>query len=592
MMHSLDGEFRVLNVNEYWLRVLGYDREGVIGHSVFEFVTDATRRWAVEKGRPQLFRHGVIREAELQMVKKSGEIVDAILSAVAEKDEQGEVQHTLAFVLDVTERKRAEAARKRTERRLERILESAMDAIVAVDSTLVIRHCNTAAEDVFAAAADELVGSSFQKFACKELAALLEGCIPAFERSGTRKRYMWVPDGMKAVRANGEEFPIEATISQTHDDEERLLTIILRDVNDRIRAERDLRKLRLENVYLREEIGSHYQPGEMVGDSAAFREVLSAAQSVAETDTTVLITGETGTGKELVARLVHAQSKRRDGPLVTVNCAALPSGLIESELFGHEAGAFTGAVSRKVGRFEMADGGTLFLDEVGDLPVELQAKLLRVLQEGEFERVGATQSTRTDVRVVAATNADLQDAVHEQRFRADLFYRLNVFPIHIPPLRERREDIPALVSHFVMRHASKLGKNVSSISKSTMEMLCSYSWPGNVREVQNIVERAVILNAGSELLLGSWFAGPKATQPRPDRVLTLRDLERAHIVEVLEQTGWRVSGEHGAAKILDVKPTSLEARMKRLGIERPHAGASGGATSRRTGGPPDKRKST
>jgi len=326
-------------------------------------------------------------------------------------------------------------------------------------------------------------------------------------------------------------------------------------------------RLEEENVYLQEEVRTEAAFGDVIGESPAVLGVLASVRQVAKTDSTVLVTGETGTGKELVVRAIHDLSRRKDKLLVKVNCAALPAGVIESELFGHEKGAFTGALTRKVGRFELANRGTLFLDEIGDLPLELQAKLLRVLQDGEFERVGGTQTLKVDVRLITATNRNLELAVSEGRFRADLFYRLNVFPIVIPPLRERKQDIPRLARHFAMLYASKMGKNVGTVSAGALERLAAYDWPGNVRELQNIIERTVILSPMGRFELGDLVAAPAAGSPKP-HARGLEDVERQHIVEVLEETGWRVSGERGAAKILGLKRTTLEARMKKLGILR------------------------
>jgi len=349
-------------------------------------------------------------------------------------------------------------------------------------------------------------------------------------------------------------------------------------------------RLEQENQYLQEEVRSEAAFGDVVGESSAIREILANVRMVARTDSTVLVTGETGTGKELIVRAIHALSLRRDKILVKVNCAALPTGVIESELFGHEKGAFTGALQRKPGRFELADGGTLFLDEVGDLPLDLQAKLLRVLQEGEFERVGGTRTLKVNVRLVTATNRDLPRAVRDDRFRADLYYRLNVFPIAIPPLRERRQDIPRLVRHFAMLYASKMGKPVGPPGQDVLERLTAYPWPGNVRELQNVIERAVILSPPGRFVIGDFAtssslplpsASPGVT-PRidgPERPAsgeatmaaapTLEEVERRHIISVLEKTGWRVSGNHGAARILGLKRTTLEARLRKLGIQRP-----------------------
>ncbi|MBZ5637806.1 MAG: sigma 54-interacting transcriptional regulator [Acidobacteriia bacterium] len=328
------------------------------------------------------------------------------------------------------------------------------------------------------------------------------------------------------------------------------------------------RRLEDENLYLQEEWRAEAAFADVVGESPAIQKVLANVRSVAGTGSTVLVTGETGTGKELVVRAIHGLSARKDKILVKVNCAALPSGVVESELFGHEKGAFTGALSRRVGRFELANGGTLFLDEVGDLPPELQAKLLRVLQEGEFERVGGTKTLKVDVRVVAATNRDLESAVADGRFRADLYYRLNVFPIAIPPLRERLEDVPRLTRHFAMMYASKMGKPIGTIGEQVLGKLMEYNWPGNVRELQNVIERAVILSPKGRLELGGSLAASGAgTRAKPSR--TLEEIERDHIVSVLESVGWRVSGERGAAGVLGLKRTTLEARMKKLGISRP-----------------------
>jgi formate hydrogenlyase transcriptional activator len=304
---------------------------------------------------------------------------------------------------------------------------------------------------------------------------------------------------------------------------------------------------------------------------------------VAKTDTTVLITGETGTGKELVARSIHSASNRADKPLVTVNCAAIPANLIESEFFGHERGAFTGAVGRREGRFGLANGGTLFLDEVGELPLELQPKLLRVIQEGEFEPLGGTRTVKVDVRVLAATNRDLKQMAAEGKFREDLYFRLHVFPIHIPPLRERGGDVEHLAAAFVRRLVRRLGKRIGPLNDEHLKRLRSYDWPGNVRELQNVIERAIILTSGSELQLERAMAGfttspmsaAKATAPAAAdniRVLTTRELEefeRSNILRALAACGWRISGESGAARLLGLPPTTLSSRMKALSIKRP-----------------------
>ncbi len=302
--------------------------------------------------------------------------------------------------------------------------------------------------------------------------------------------------------------------------------------------------------------------------------MLENTRLVAPTDTSVLITGETGTGKELIARAIHSASTRREKPLIKVNCAALPTGLVESELFGHEKGAFTGAINRRIGRFELAAGGTIFLDEIGEIPLDVQTKLLRILQEREFERLGGAQTIKADVRIIAATNRDLLKAVREKTFREDLYYRLSVFPLQIPPLRDRKDDIPPLADFLVNKFAARVGKRIDGVDQDTMPRLLAYSWPGNVRELENVVERAVILASGSKLKIGADVLSEKTELPTHQdqagqRPATLEATEREHILAVLRQTRWIVGGSRGAAKILALHPNTLRSRMKKLGIDRP-----------------------
>jgi formate hydrogenlyase transcriptional activator len=327
-------------------------------------------------------------------------------------------------------------------------------------------------------------------------------------------------------------------------------------------------KLSKEKLYLEGEIQSEYNFEEIIGDSAALKQVLKQVEVVAPTDSTVLILGETGTGKELIARAIHDRSGRRGRTFVKLNCAAIPSGLLESELFGHEKGAFTGAIAQKVGRFELADGGTLFLDEVGDIPLELQSKLLRVLQEQEFERLGSTKTVRVNVRLVAATNQNLAQMAAEKRFRSDLYYRLNVFPLSVPPLRRRGDDIPLLVRYFAQKFARRMNKRIETIPTEAMTAFSQYHWPGNVRELENLIERAVILSPGTELLVPlTELKAParEGTQP----VTTLEAAEREHILRALEEAKWVIGGPSGAAAKLGMKRTTLQSKMQKLGIARP-----------------------
>jgi formate hydrogenlyase transcriptional activator len=354
---------------------------------------------------------------------------------------------------------------------------------------------------------------------------------------------------------------------------------------DEIQALKD--QLQQEKVYLEDEIRTQHNFEEIIGESLALRRVLKEVETVAPTDSTVLVRGETGTGKDLVAHAIHALSPRRERTLVKLNCAAIPTGLLESELFGHEKGAFTGAIRQKIGRFELAHRGTLFLDEVGDIPLELQPKLLRALQEQEFERLGSTRTIRVDVRLVAATNRDLSQMATDGRFRSDLYYRLNVFPVMLPPLRERREDIPLLARHFTQRFALRLGRQIETIPAAVMDALVRYPWPGNIRELQNVIERAVILSPGPALRVPPGDLKPPSpyslphngedgrvsgTAPPdmpPDTATTLADAEREHILRALRAAHWVLRGPNGAAARLGMKRSTLQWKMKKLGISRP-----------------------
>ncbi|MFC1578268.1 sigma 54-interacting transcriptional regulator [Thermodesulfobacteriota bacterium] len=352
----------------------------------------------------------------------------------------------------------------------------------------------------------------------------------------------------------------------------------IQDITERKQAELDLKaalseikelkeKLELERAYLQEEIKLEYNYENTIGQSNALNYVFYKVEQIAPTDTTVIVLGETGTGKELVARAIHALSPRKNRALIKVNCATLPANLIESELFGHEKGAFTGAHARQLGRFEVANGATLFLDEIGELPLELQPKLLRVIQDGEFERLGSSRTIKVDVRIIAATNRNLEEEVRKGRFREDLWYRLNIFPITVPPLRERMEDIAMLVDFFVDKIAKRLGKSIESIPTSVMNALLDYQWPGNIRELENVLERAVINSSGPKLHLVDELQKPHKDLTTAKK--TLNEVERDYIVRALEQTHWKVSGQNGAAEILGLDRSTLRARMRKLGIRQP-----------------------
>jgi PAS domain S-box-containing protein len=466
------------------------------------------------------------------------------------------------------QRVHAEAAVREREEKLARLIDSAMDAIVELDEDLRVTRLNPAAVKLFGPAA---VGTDFRRSLSAESGPRLEALARELGARAEGDRSLWIPGGLAASKADGEAFPAEATLSRFDLGRHAFYTLILRNVNERLEAERRIRSLTVETEYLREELAALSGSDDILGGSEALHGVLHAVKQVAATDASVLVLGETGTGKELVARAIHAASGRRRRPLVKVNCAAIPASLVESEFFGHERGAFTGATQRREGRFALADGGTIFLDEVGEIPLDLQAKLLRVLQEGEFEPVGSSQTRKVDVRVVAASNRDLGRAVREGGFREDLYYRLNVVPIEVPPLRERGDDVAVLASAFAARVGKRMGRRVEPLSPDDVARLRAYAWPGNVRELQNVIERAVITSADGRLELARFLGpGPAAVRTQP-AIRTIRDLEqieRESIVAALEAAGWRVAGADGAAERLGTKPSTLRSRMKALGIGR------------------------
>jgi len=476
-------------------------------------------------------------------------------------------------------RLRAETQVREREQKLGRLVGGAMDAIVELDRHLRVTQMNPAAEKIFGSGAAEILGQTFTHFLAPDSREKLARLIIEVDTRPEGQRNLWIGGGLTVVPRDGESFQAEATLSRFDLEREPFYTLILRNVNERLEAEQKIRSLTVETEYLREEISALVGSDEIVGQSAALMSVLGDVKEVAPTDATVLVLGETGTGKELVARAIHAASRRRDKPLVKVNCAAIPAALMESEFFGHEQGAFTGATKRRDGRFSLADGGTIFLDEVGELPVDLQMKLLRVLQEGEFEPVGSSQTRKVDVRVVAATNRDLAQAIRDGKFREDLFYRLNVFPIRLPALRERPEDIAPLASAFARRSAQRMGRAVDLLSGDCIARLKAYNWPGNVRELQNVVERAVITARDGRLDLDRALpesAGAPGAASRDEgaagrHVRTakeLEELERSNIIAALVSSDWKVAGENGAAQLLGMKPTTLSSRMKALAIER------------------------
>ncbi len=506
--------------------------------------------------------------------------------AVMDTQEMPEKYHNLTLFKIFADRGASELRRIRAEQQLReregqlsRLFDSAMDAIIEIDSHLTITQVNRAALELFEDGEQKnMLGQSFERYLVAESARKLKNLLNGLQKRPLGKRYLWIPGGFKALAKEGTSFQLEATLSCYEHNRNTYFNLVLRNITDRIKAEKRIDSLSAESEYLREEIDQIHNSDEIIGKSSCMQRVLDEIDQVAGTNAAVLIFGETGTGKELVARAIHGKSRRKDKPLIKVNCASIPESLIESEFFGHEKGAFTGATEQRKGRFALADQGTIFLDEIGELPTELQPKLLRILQEGEFEPVGSSVTRKVDVRIIAATNRNLKKMIREGSFRADLYYRLNVFPIYIPPLRERGKDIMLLAETFIERFSQQIGCIMKPLSEADINWLKSYDWPGNVRELQNIIERAVITSPDGNLDLCRLLSGTirnrntSSSTLSDDRVLTsgeLKQLERQNMIQALKKTDWQVAGEEGAANLIGIPPSTFSSRMKALDIKRP-----------------------
>ena len=584
MTTSIGDDGTYLDVNDAMLERLGYELEDMVGHRPEEFVTEDTAERIVAELRPALRRRGKLENKYISFVSESGEVVDCITNAIVEKDREGEFLRTVAMYSEVSDQARANFKYRTLYRSTPAMLHTVDgDGLIATVTDHWLNKLGFTRDEVLGRPITDFMSTADQKrYADGRLRELIaEGDFNNLERQMVAK------DGSII------ELVVSAISHRDKNGEVDRMLVASKDVTERNRVDRQLRGALAENArlreelererdYLREEVNVALHFGRIVGTSPALRRMLKRVEAVAETPASVLVQGESGVGKELVARAIHLRSPRADGPLVRVNCASVPKELFESEFFGHVKGAFTGAHRDRVGRFQLADGGTIFLDEIGEIPLELQSKLLRVLQESEFERVGDDVTRSVDVRVIAATNRNLEQLIVDGEFREDLFYRLSVFPVDVPPLRERGDDIVQLAQHFLEQTCKDFGREPLTLTRAQAENLKTYSWPGNVRELKNVIERAVILSPGKSLRLelsipgfkngGSAAVGSTQTQTPKNDVLTeqaMRDFQKSNIVRALEEANWKVSGVGGAAELLGVRPTTLADRIRTLKIRKP-----------------------
>ncbi|MFC1829318.1 sigma 54-interacting transcriptional regulator [Thermodesulfobacteriota bacterium] len=561
-------------VNAKFAAVSGYSSEELIGKPLTKLVPEEDRNDIRERVRMAM--KGDIRPSVVRNLRaKDGREMQVKWSNVIVRDEKNRITGVLSIGEGITERNHTKQKLNEERERMAVILSMLNTGLALINPDLTIAWVNAETEKILPW--EELVGK-----VCYEAAAKREepcedcGALMAFSDGQIHETFRQSPvDGkwhhIVSIPIKDDNGTIVNVLESVTD-----ITTLKQTEQDLEHAVKELEELKdqleAENIYLKEEVRTVQGFKEIVGKSNPLLYVLSKVEQVAETDATVLIEGETGTGKELIARAIHQASPRSGRPFVKVNCAAVPYQLIENELFGHEPGAFTGADHLHRGRFELSGGGTILLDEISEIPLDLQAKLLGVLQEKKFERIGGSKTLSVDVRIIVATNRNLSDEIAAGRFRTDLFYRLNVFPITVPPLRNRRGDIPLLVEHFVAMFAPRIGKTIDQIPQTIMERLVAYHWPGNVRELRNVIERAVITCPGPELRLperiGADVPAPEQVVESGNDLLTLEEMERRHILKALKTTGWRISGDKGAAKILNINPSTLRNRMKKLGLKK------------------------
>ena len=562
----LDPDGRVCTWNAGAERIKGYQSEEIIGQHFSRFYTEED----IGRGKPDHELKMAASEGQFEeegwRVRKDGSRFWANVVITAVRDKNGELIGFSKVTRDFTARKKAEEIIRRSEAQFRALFEFSPDAIIASDPEGLVAEINARVESMFGYQRGELLGQPIDILVPERF----RDTHPARRKeysSAARVRPMGAGLELYGRRKDGSEFPADIMLGPVETENGRIVLSVIRDLTEKREAEEALRRSELQKHYLEEELNTEAQFEEIIGESVGLKRVLKLVETVSATDVTVLILGETGTGKEVIARAIHHHSPRCEHVMVKLNCAAIPAGLLESELFGHEKGAFTGAIDRKIGRLELAHEGTLFLDEIGDLPLELQPKILRALQEKEFERLGSNKPIPVNVRLIAATNRDLTKMVAAGQFRSDLYYRLRVFPILLPPLRERREDIPLLVRYFVDRHARKLYKKIETIADETMRALVRWDWPGNIRELENFIERAVILSKGP--VLRPPLAELEMVEDiSPAGDSSLEATERQHILRVLRESKGKIGGSDGAAARLGLIRTTLNSKMKKLGIER------------------------
>jgi len=547
----------------------GYETEDLISKNYIEFIVPEQRQEVVnsfEKGT----RDGTSYPTEFQLLGKDGERhwVEAIGKILYDDSKNPFLQ--IGVLRDIAERKRVEEVLRESEEKYRDLYENAPDMFVSVDAKVAnILDCNLTLANVLGYAKEEIIGRPiFDMYTPKSAEHAKTNVFPVFVKNGTIEA-----EELQLQRKDGSKIDVSLNVSAVCDEQGGILysRSIFRDITKRKEIEQLKEQFEADRSYLGEEIKLMHDYDNIIGESEMFKYVLYSLEQIAPTDTTVLILGESGTGKELITRAIHHGSKRKDRPLIKVDCAALSVNLIESELFGHEKGAFTGAVEKRIGRFELADGATLFLDEIGELSLVLQQKLLRVLQDGEFERLGSSQVRHTDVRVIAATNRNLEEDVRKGRFRKDLWYRLNVFPLSIPPLRDRVDDIPLLANWMIKKIQRRLGKHIKTVPTDVMNDLKTYSWPGNVRELENVIERAVIVTPGNILQMAVPLKAPESDHSTPHNMpmKSLLEMEKEYILQALNKTHWNISGKGGAAELLGLNSSTLRGRMRKHGIHRP-----------------------